>query len=45
MVKHKDRKNNQIFPFSSIGTPPQDLKYKGEKNKLLLVITIDLESM
>ena len=21
--------NNQIYPFSSIGTPPQDLKYKG----------------
>ena len=29
-------KNNQIFPFSSIGTPPQDLKYKGEKNKLII---------
>ena len=25
-------KNNEIFPFVSIGTPPQDLKYKGEKN-------------
>ena len=24
-------KNNEIFPFASIGTPPQDLKYKGEK--------------
>ena len=24
-------KNNHIYPFSSIGTPPQDLKYKGEK--------------
>ena len=24
-------KNNQIYPFASIGTPPQDLKYKGEK--------------
>ena len=24
-------KGNEIFPFASIGTPPQDLKYKGEK--------------
>ena len=23
--------SNQIYPFCSIGTPPQDLKYKGEK--------------
>jgi len=29
-------KNNQIFPFASIGTPPQDLKYKGEKNSLVI---------
>ena len=29
-------KNNQIFPFSSIGTPPQDLKYKGEQNSLII---------
>ena len=29
-------KNNQIYPFSSIGTPPQDLKYKGEKNSLVI---------
>ena len=28
--------NNQIYPFSSIGTPPQDLKYKGEKNLLVI---------
>ena len=28
--------NNQIYPFSSIGTPPQDLKYKGEKNTLII---------
>ena len=28
--------NNQIYPFSSIGTPPQDLKYKGEKNTLVI---------
>ena len=29
-------KNNHIFPFTSIGTPPQDLKYKGEKNSLFI---------
>ncbi len=29
-------KNNQIYSFSSIGTPPQDLKYKGEKNSLIV---------
>ena len=29
-------KNNQIYPFSSIGTPPQDLKYTGEKNSLVI---------
>ena len=29
-------KSNEIFPFSSIGTPPQDLKYKGEKNSLII---------
>ena len=29
-------KNNQIYPFSSIGTPPQDLKFKGEKNSLII---------
>ena len=29
-------KNNIIYPFSSIGTPPQDLKYKGEKNSLVI---------
>ena len=29
-------KNNKIYPFSSIGTPPQDLKYKGEKNSLII---------
>ncbi len=28
--------NNQIYPFSSIGTPPQDLKYNGEKNSLII---------
>ena len=29
-------KKNEIYPFCSIGTPPQDLKYKGEKNSLLI---------
>ena len=28
--------NNEIYPYSSIGTPPQDLKYKGEKNSLII---------
>ena len=27
---------NEIFPFASLGTPPQDLKYKGEKNSILI---------
>ena len=27
-------KGTRIFPFASIGTPPQDLKFKGEKNNL-----------
>ena len=27
-------KNTKIFPFASIGTLPQDLKYKGESNSL-----------
>jgi len=27
-------KGTKIFPFASIGTPPQDLKYKGETNSL-----------
>jgi UDP-N-acetylglucosamine acyltransferase len=26
----------EIFPFSSIGTHPQDLKFKGEKTKLII---------
>ena len=26
----------KIFPFASIGTEPQDLKYKGEKNNLVI---------
>ena len=29
-------KKNEIFPFVSIGSPPQDLKYKGEKNSILI---------
>ncbi len=28
--------NNKIFPFASIGTDPQDLKYKGEDTKLII---------
>ena len=27
-------KGTKIFPFASIGTAPQDLKYKGESNSL-----------
>lgn len=27
-------KDNQIYPFSSIGTPPQDIGYKGEDTRL-----------
>ena len=33
-------KNNKIYPFASIGNDPQDLKFKGEKTKLRLVIII-----
>ena len=29
-------KGTKIFPFASLGTQPQDLKYKGEKNKLVI---------
>ena len=29
-------KGNKIFPFSSIGSIPQDLKYKGEKSRLII---------
>ena len=28
--------NTKIYPFASIGTDPQDLKFKGEKNNLLI---------
>ncbi|MDA8538010.1 acyl-ACP--UDP-N-acetylglucosamine O-acyltransferase [Candidatus Pelagibacter bacterium] len=29
-------KNNKIFPFASIGSDPQDMKYNNEKTKLLV---------
>ncbi len=29
-------KNNTFYPFSSIGSAPQDLKYKGEKSYLVI---------
>ena len=29
-------KNNKIFPFASIGNDPQDMKYNGEKTKLII---------
>ena len=29
-------KNNKIYPFASIGNDPQDMKYKGEKTKLII---------
>ena len=32
----KIKKNVEIFPFVSIGSIPQDLKYKGEKTKILI---------
>ena len=28
--------NNKIYPFASIGNDPQDMKYKGEKTKLII---------
>ena len=28
--------NNQIFPFVSLGSQPQDLKFKGEKSELII---------
>ena len=34
---------NEIFPFASIGTEPQDLKYKGEENSLEIGINNNLE--
>ena len=29
-------KNNEIFPYASIGTAPQDLKYNGEETELII---------
>ena len=29
-------KENKIYPFSSVGNDPQDLKYNGEKTKLII---------
>ena len=29
-------KKNKIYPFASIGNDPQDMKYKGEKTKLII---------
>ena len=29
-------KNNKIYPFSSIGNDPQDLKFSGEKTNLVI---------
>ena len=29
-------KGTKIFPFASIGSQPQDLKFKGEKNSLII---------
>ena len=29
-------KGTKIFPFASVGSQPQDLKYKGEKNSLII---------
>ena len=29
-------KNNKIYPFASIGSNPQDMKYKGEKTRLII---------
>lgn len=28
--------NTHVYPFASIGTPPQDLKYKGEESRLVI---------
>ena len=29
-------KNNNIYPFASIGSDPQDMKYKGQKTELII---------
>ncbi len=36
MGKTKIGTNNIIYPFASIGTDPQDMKYKGEKTSLII---------
>lgn len=28
--------NNVVYPFTSLGTPPQDLKFKGERSELII---------
>ena len=28
--------NNKIYPFASLGSEPQDMKYKGEKTSLII---------
>ena len=33
-------KGTKIYPFASIGTAPQDLKYKGEENSLVFIVLI-----
>ena len=39
------RKNNEIFPFVSIGTNPQDLKYKGESNSIIIGFNVSFLSI
>ena len=34
--KTKIGEGTKIFPFACIGTAPQDLKYKGENNSLII---------
>ena len=36
---------SEIFSFATIGSTPQDLKYKGEKTKILLGKIVKLENM
>ena len=36
LVIQKLDKGTKIFPFASVGSQPQDLKYKGEKNSLII---------
>ena len=37
--------NTVIYPFASIGHAPQDLKYKGEKSKIIIGNNMSLENM